>query len=190
MPRTIGYARVSTEEQEPALQINALRQAGCCPIFCDHGASGADRDRVELAKALGTLETGDKLIVWKLDRLARSVSHLIQLLDDFGQRGIQFESLTEKIDTASAYGEFVFHILAGFAQMERRLISERTKAGMLNAKNNGVLLGRRRKLSGEQISLASKLLEEGFSICDIADLLGVSKSTISRRVLPACIDVV
>lgn len=181
MPQAIGYARVSTGDQEPSLQINALSQAGCSLIFCDHGASGADTNRPELAKALATLHPGDKLVVWKLDRLARSLPHLIQLLDELGQRGVQFESLTEKIDTDTAYGEFVFHILAGFAQMERRLISERTKAGMANARQSGVRLGRPPKLTQDQIELARALVQDGIAVDEVAARLDVSATTIVRR---------
>lgn len=180
MPKIIGYARVSTEDQQPALQISALSQAGCSPIYCDHGASGADPDRIELTKALDSLESGDKLVVWKLDRLARSVIHLIQILDDFGSRGVQFESLTEKIDTDTAHGEFVFHILAGFAQMERRLISERTKAGMANAKARGSRIGRPAKLSAAKAKRLHASLENGEHLSDIAKHSGVAPITLER----------
>lgn len=181
MPQVIGYARVSTEDQDPALQVEALRQAGCSPIFCDHGVSGAKRNREELNKALDRLERGDKLIVWKLDRLARSVIHLIQLLEEFSDRGIQFESLTEKIDTDTAHGEFVFHILAGFAQMERRLISERTKAGMAEARRRGAAIGRPAKLDENAArELHRRLAEPEADLTKVAAEWGVAPVTLGR----------
>lgn len=181
MPQVIGYARVSTEDQDPSLQTEALRKAGCSQIYCDHGVSGAKRDREELANAIAALEYGDKLVVWKLDRLARSVRHLIDLLEDFGRRGIQFESLTEKIDTDTAHGEFVFHILAGFAQMERRLISERTKAGMAEARRRGATIGRPLKLDEATArKIHRKLNQSDVEFIDLAVESGVTVITLKR----------
>lgn len=179
--RVIGYARVSTEEQNPELQIEALKEAGCNFIYCDHGLSGMKRQRPELEQALGSLNHGDKLKVWKLDRLARSISHLIDILDDLGKRGVEFESLTEKIDTDTAYGEFVFHILAGFAQMERRIISERTKAGLAAAKKRGKRLGRPPVLDRKHTEdVFQQMKASGKTKSEMARQLNISYSSISR----------
>ncbi|RMA40897.1 recombinase family protein [Rhodophyticola porphyridii] len=144
MPKTIGYARVSTAEQNLALQVSALRAAGCTEIFEELGVSGAQAERPALEAALGALERGDTLIVWRLDRLGRSLRHLIDLNDELTARGCYFESLTEKIDTSSAMGKFVFHILGAVAELEREIIRERTLAGMAEAAKQGRLPGRPR----------------------------------------------
>lgn len=141
----IGYARVSTDDQNLDLQINALDAAGCTRIFTDKGISGAQSERSGLTAARLALEEGDTLVVWRLDRLGRSLIHLIKLLDELGKQGVHFQSLTENLDTTSAGGRLVFHIMAALAEFERALISERTKAGMKAAKARGVHVGRPRK---------------------------------------------
>ena len=176
----MGYGRVSTEDQNPNLQTDALKKAGCDRIFVDKGISGARRDRPQLEKALAELEEGDQLVVWRLDRLGRSLPHLIEIVAGLGDRGVDFQSLTENIDTSSAGGELLFHILGALAQFERSLISERTKAGMASAKSRGVHVGRPRAMSEERIDHARRLLDEGKTQRQIARVLKVSPSTLYR----------
>ena len=140
----IGYARVSTAEQNLAYQVTALKAAGCDLIFKDEGVSGAVASRPALDQVLAELGDGDTLIVWRLDRLGRSLKHLIELNDDLTLRGVFFESLNEKIDTATAMGRFVFHILGAVAELERSIIRERTLAGMAEAAKEGRFPGRPR----------------------------------------------
>lgn len=136
MPRMIGYARVSTEDQRPELQLDALKAAGCDPIFVEH-RSGADRKRPELTKMLVEAQAGDTVIVWRLDRLGRSLPHLIELIDDLGKRGVGFRSLSEEINTTTAGGRLIFHMMGALAEFERSLIRERTKAGLAAARAMG-----------------------------------------------------
>jgi DNA invertase Pin-like site-specific DNA recombinase len=145
--RKIGYVRVSDADQTENLQLDALKAEGCDLIYGDHGVSGKIRRRKGLDDLLADLEHGDTLLVWKLDRLGRSTLHLLQLLDDLRQRGIDFHIITQGIDTRTAIGRMVFGQLAVFAEYERNLISERTKAGMKAAKARGVHVGRPRKLT-------------------------------------------
>ena len=142
--RKIGYARVSTAEQNLAYQVTALKAAGCDIIFEDEGVSGAVASRPALDQALAELRDGDTLIVWRLDRLGRSLKHLIELNEGLMTRGVFFESLNEKIDTSTAMGKFVFHILGAVAELEREIIRERTLAGMAEAAKHGRLPGRPR----------------------------------------------
>ncbi|MGU3401323.1 recombinase family protein [Brucellaceae bacterium D45D] len=144
--RKIGYARVSTQEQKLDLQINALSQAGCEKIFIDEGVSGTKADREGLKEAIRTLKRGDMLIVWRLDRLGRSLINLVELVEGLGQQGVEFRSLTENIDTSSSGGRLVFHMMAALAEFERSLISERTRAGMQAAKLKGKHVGRPRRV--------------------------------------------
>ncbi len=146
----IGYARVSTDEQSVDLQIDALERAGCGRIFFDSGFSGALRSRPALDEVLVELKSGDTLVTWRLDRLGRSLSHLITLVGDLEKRGIAFKSLSEAIDTSTAGGRLQFHMMGALAEFERSLISERTKAGMAAAKIRGAQLGRpsKRKVGG------------------------------------------
>jgi len=179
--RLIGYARVSTAEQNTNLQRDALKAAGCVKLFVDEDASGARRDRPALTKALGYLRPGDTLVVWKLDRLARSLQDLLDIAEELRERGIGFESLTEKLDTASPYGEFIFHVIAAIAHMERRLIAERTHAGLDAARNRGVQLGRPRKLDEHDVLAAHRLVMDGaHSLDDIAARYDVSGITLTR----------
>jgi len=138
----IGYARVSTEEQSVALQIDALEFAGCGRIYCDDGYSGALKSRPALDEAIAHLKAGDTLVTWRLDRLGRSLSHLISLVGDLNKKGIAFKSLSDAIDTSTPGGRLQFHMLGALAEFERSLISERTKAGMAAARVRGVRLGR------------------------------------------------
>lgn len=179
--RRIGYARVSTEDQRLSLQLDALGTAKCDRIFHDGGFSGAALNRPALDEALGALEPGDTLIVWKLDRLGRSLAHLINVVGSLGARGIGFCSLTESIDTTTAGGRLVFHVLGALAEFERCLISERTKAGMVAARGRGANIGRPPKLSGQQITDAKALIETGsVDIDTLARSLGVSPLTLER----------
>lgn len=181
MPRKIGYARVSTPDQCLDLQIDALRKAGCDTIFADHGVSGGTRHRPELDRALAMLRAGDQLVVWKLDRLGRSLAHLIEILDALKSGSVHFESLTEKIDTTSIYGEFIFHMIAAMAQMERKLISERTRAGLDAARKRGSKLGRKPCLSERQRRYAQRQWRTGGrSVSELADEFKVSEMTVYR----------
>lgn len=175
----IGYARVSTIEQNPALQHDALTAAGAVRIFTDH-ASGATQDRPQLGECLDYLNSGDVLAVWRIDRLGRSVTDLITIVDDLRQAGVQFRSLTEAIDTTSPGGELVFHIFAAVAQMERRLIAERTRAGLAAAAARGRRGGRPTVLNPDRISVARRLRAEGKTLATIARTLGVGRATVTR----------
>lgn len=141
----IGYGRVSTLDQTPQLQNDALERAGCRKVFVDF-ASGADRDRPELAKCLAYLRKGDTLVFWKMDRLARSVLHLGEIAEDLAARGVGLRSLTEPIDTTTATGKLMFHLLSSFAEFERNVIRERTLAGLAAARARGRIGGRRPKV--------------------------------------------
>src|SRR5271170_2730577 len=145
-----GYARVSTDDQNPALQLAALKKAGCKTVFKDEGLSGATTKRPALLRCLKKLEHGDTLIVWKLDRLGRSLRDLITILDDLRARGVKFHSLTEAIDTATPTGRAMWQMIGVLAELERSLISERTRAGVKAAQRRGVKFGRKVKLSSEQ----------------------------------------
>lgn len=174
----IGYARVSTEDQSLEAQIAELRAAGCEEIYSER-ASGKKDNRPELKNALRAMRAGDTLVVTRLDRLGRSLSHLVQTVADLGKRGIGFESRAEHIDTASAGGELVFHMFASFAQFERRLISERTKSGLSSARAQGRLGGRRPSMTIAQLRQAKRLLDDPkISSSDVAKTYGVSRSTL------------
>lgn len=175
----IGYARVSTDDQNLDLQIAALKHAGCDRIFTDQGISGAQFSRPGLAAAMTVLSAGDTFVVWRLDRLGRSLHKLIELVEGFGEKKIGFASLTESIDTGSPGGTLVFHIMAALAQFERGLISERTKAGMLAAKARGQQVGRRRAMSERECVEARGLLA-AYSTSDVARRYGVHPRTLLR----------
>ena len=140
----IGYARVSTAEQNLALQLDALALAGCIKVYQDN-ASGSVFERPQLNRALRQLRRGDTLVTWKLDRLGRSLLHLMTIVAELNARGVAFRSISENIDTGTASGRLLFHVLGALAEFERALISERTKAGMASAKARGISLGRPRK---------------------------------------------
>lgn len=176
----VGYARVSTKDQDTRLQEDALSQAGCDKVFLET-ASGAQKDRPELAKAIAYLRPGDVLVCWKLDRLARSVRQLVETVEDLNARGIGFVSLTEAIDTTSPGGRLVFHLFSALAEFERELIRERTNAGLKSAKARGVQFGRPKALTDAQVKVANTLRAGGGqSAADIARHLGVSRATLYR----------
>jgi DNA invertase Pin-like site-specific DNA recombinase len=178
-----GYARVSTDDQNPALQIDALRQAGCGEnqIFVDEGVSGASMQRPALQRCLKRLKPSDTLVVWKLDRLGRTVRDLLNLLDGLEKRKISFQSLTDAIDTNTPTGRAMLHMVALLAELERGLIVERTRAGVKEAKRRGVKFGRKTKLTAEQISHARQQIDsEAHSIEEMAALLKVHRSTLWR----------
>jgi DNA invertase Pin-like site-specific DNA recombinase len=178
----IGYARVSTTDQTSALQLDALKAAGCERVFADEGFSGSASKRPALDKALATLKPGDVLTVWKLDRLGRSLSHLIQIAEDLGKRGIGFRSLSEAIDTTTPQGVLIFNIMGALAQFERSLIIERTRAGLAAARLRGTKVGRKPKLTLEQIEHAKKLIDAGESPSRVARTMGVSPATLYRAI--------
>lgn len=175
-----GYARVSTDDQTLDGQIDALEAAGCDEIFSDHGVSGASTDRPELSRLLETATDGDQIVVWRLDRLGRSMQHVVTIVTELGDRGVQFASLTENIDTTTASGELIFHIFASLAHFERRLISERTKQGLEATKRRGTVLGRPRALNKERSEHVRALISEGRTISEAASILKVSRSTVFR----------
>ena len=179
----IGYARVSTEDQHLALQLDALDKIGCDRVFSDK-IGGARVVRPGLSEALSHLRGGDTLIVWKLDRLGRSVKGLVDLVNGLEAREVHFRSLTDGIDTKTPAGRFFFHIMASLAQMERELIGERTRAGLAAARKLGRIGGRKRWMTDSKIKAARRLLTGGTPPRDVAENLGVSVPTLYRW-LPA-----
>ena len=180
MGYAFGYARVSTTDQDAQLQHDALTAAGCYRIFTDT-ASGALQSRPELNKLLDQLRPGDTLVVWRLDRLGRSIRHLIDQLSELQDRGIEFRSLQENIDTTSPGGRLVFHIFASLAEFERDLIKERTHAGLAAARARGRTGGRPPSLTDDQITTARKLYDQqDMTVAQIGEVLSVSRSTIYR----------
>jgi DNA invertase Pin-like site-specific DNA recombinase len=180
-PMKIGYCRVSTNDQNPALQLVALKRAGCKRIFTDK-VSGATTKRGELTKCLTSLKAGDVLIVWKLDRLGRSLRDLISMLDDLKGRGVAFRSLTESIDTSTPTGRAMWQMIGILAELERSLISERTKAGRAAAVLRGVKMGRKRSLSPQQVKHACKLIDGGERPRDVAKSYDISLATLYRAI--------
>jgi len=177
----VGYARVSTRDQQANLQTDALTEAGCETIY-EEAASGAQRDRPKLAEALAYLRDGDTLVVWKMDRLARSLRQLIETVELLEERGIGFVSLTEKIDTTSPGGKLVFHLFGALAEFERGMIRERTKAGLKAAKDRGAKLGRPRVMTDDQIAMARTMKKDGaYTSAQIAEQFGVSRATLYRE---------
>ena len=179
----IGYARVSTRDQNLDLQTSALKAAKCKRILEDT-ISGSRRERPGLERALDLLREGDTLVVWKLDRLGRSVKDLVELVGELEKRGVHFRSLTDAIDTATPAGRFFFHVMASLAQMERELLIERTQAGLEAAKTAGRVGGRKPKMTPSKIQAARQLLDSGVPPKDVAVNLGVSVPTLYRW-LPA-----
>ena len=177
----IGYARVSTDEQNLALQLDALARAGCERIFHDQGISGIALARPALSEALAALRPGDVLVTWKLDRLGRRLSHLIEIIARLDAQDIGFASLSEAIDTTTASGRLLFHVMGALAEFERALISERTRAGMAAARARGVPIGRPPKLAIVDVVQASPELAAGTATrTKLADVLGVSPLTLDR----------
>jgi DNA invertase Pin-like site-specific DNA recombinase len=177
----IGYARVSTHDQTLTLQQDALENAGCNKIFTDT-ASGAKAERKGLEQALHYVRKGDTLVVWRLDRLGRSLPHLIASMTTLEERGIGFKSLTENIDTTTSGGNLIFHIFGALVEFERNLIRERTTAGLLPARARGRKGGRPKVLTGKQLSIAQDLYEKRHPIAEICRTLKVSKATLYRYV--------
>ena len=174
---------MSTEDQNLELQLGALKKAGCSKVFTDK-TSGANADRPGWKEALSHLRETDTLVVWKLDRLGRSVKGLVDLVTNLENQQIHFKSLTDSIDTKTPAGRFFFHIMASLAQMERELIGERTRAGLDAAKQQGRIGGRKRLMTEKKLSAARKLLASGTPPREVAQNLGISVPTLYRW-LPA-----
>ena len=175
----IGYARVSTKEQDCALQLDALKAAGCEKVF-EETASGAKRDREQLAAALEFMREGDTLIVWKLDRLARSMRQLIETIEDLRVRKIGFRSITENMDTTTAAGELMFHIFGALAQFERTLIKERVSAGLVAARSRG-RIGGRPPVDSAALTHAKTLIAGGMIPSQACKTAGISRSTLYKH---------
>lgn len=180
----VGYARVSTGEQSLDLQLDALRQAGCERVFTDE-VSGAKAERPGLGEARSYLRAGDTLVVWRLDRLGRSLKDLVQQMEEFADREIGFQSLHEAIDTTSSVGKFQFHIFSALAEFERELIRERTLAGLRAARARGRNGGRPRRMTGEKLKIAARLMRDpAVSVPEVCRTVGVSRSTLYRYISP------
>src|ERR671928_1294040 len=176
----VGYARVSTTEQTLDLQKDALEKIGCTKIFSDV-VSGAKEERKGLQEALEYVREGDTLVVWRLDRLGRSLKHLIETITDFNNRKVGFKSITENIDTTTSGGKLIFHIFGALAEFERDIIKERTTAGLEAARARGKRGGRPKALSPEKIKLARRLYADtGTSVAEICTILGISRHTLRR----------
>lgn len=179
---SIGYARVSTVDQNVQLQMDALKRAGCERVFIDHGVSGTRANRPELDKMLDHLRPGqDEVVVWKLDRLGRNTRNLLALIDDLESRGIHFRSLTEGISTTGSMGTAMLTVMSAFAQLERDQLAERTRAGMAVAAANGRPAGRR-QITAEhgRVKRARELKAQGIKPTDIGKILGASRATVYR----------
>ena len=176
-----GYVRTSTDQQNMELQIEAIKNAGVDDrnIYCDR-LSGAKRERPQLNELLGNLRRGDALVIWKFDRLARSMHDLLAITDSLNEKGVQFKSITEDVDTNSPMGKFAFHLLGALGQFERELIKERINAGLANARAKGKHMGRPRTLTDEQIKVARDMKEKGTGVMAIARVLGCSRYAIYR----------
>ncbi len=175
----IGYARVSTADQDPALQRDALARAGCDPIFSDQ-ASGAAADRPGLAEALAYARRGDVLVVWKLDRLGRSMAHLIEVVRQLDAKGVGFRSLTEGMDTTTPGGVLVFHIFGALAQFERDLIRERTHAGLKAAEARGRKGGRKPAITPDKLARARAHIAAGLTVREAAARVKVGKTALYK----------
>jgi len=179
----VGYIRISTHEQNEALQKDALQLAGCERLFTDH-ISGSKFERKGLDEALAFLRSGDTFVVWKLDRAGRSLKHLIEWLNTLQERGVEFVSLTEKIDTTTSGGKLIFHMMGALAEFERDLIRERTRAGLAAAHARGRTGGRPRKLkTNSKVALARRMFaDKNNSIEEICSTLGISRASLYRYV--------
>lgn len=175
----VGYARVSTEDQNLELQLDALRTAGVERVFADKVSSVKARPGMD--EAVAYVRDGDTLVVWKLDRLGRTVKGLIDLVGTLQERGVQFRSLTDGIDTSTPAGRFFFHVMAALAEMERDLIRERTNAGLAAARARGRRGGRKPKMDATKAGIARKLLTSGTAVNDVARTLGISRATLYRN---------
>jgi DNA invertase Pin-like site-specific DNA recombinase len=177
----IGYARVSTTDQNPQLQLDALEEVGATRIFTDHAVSGSTASRPHLDACLDHIREGDVLAVWKLDRLGRNIQHVLAVIDDLTSRGIGFRSLTEGLHTDGPMGKAMLTIMAAFAQLERDTMIERTRAGLAAAAANGRKGGRPRKVDDADAAKARQLRQKGITATDIAKMLGVSRATVYRH---------
>lgn len=176
----IGYVRVSTSDQNLDLQLDALKQIGCDKIYKDI-ASGAKADRVGLAEVLKYIRKGDTLVVWRLDRLGRSLRHLIDTINQINDQGSYFRSIQESIDTSTSGGKLIFHIFGALAEFERDIIRDRTNAGLEAARKRGRFGGRPKKMDKKKIALAKTLMaDKSNSINDICEILHISKATLYR----------
>ena len=173
----VGYARVSTIDQDPTLQLDALAAAGCAKVFEDR-ASGARTDRAGLRSALEYVRDGDVLIVWKLDRLGRSLPHLIETVTSLATRGVGFRSITEAIDTTTSGGRLVFHLFGALGEFERDLIQERTRAGLAAAVARGRKGGRKPVVTSEKLKLARTFIAKGLTVREAATRLRVGKTAL------------
>jgi DNA invertase Pin-like site-specific DNA recombinase len=182
MGHLLGYARVSTTDQQPQLQVDALEHAGCYRVFTET-ASGARADRPVLEQVLDQLRPGDTLVVWKLDRLGRSLRHLVDTVTALAERDVGFRSLQEAIDTTTTPGgKLVFHVFAALAEFERDLIRERTAAGLAAARTRGRRGGRPSVLTGHKLQVAEEMYRSGqYTVAAIATTLGVSRASIYRH---------
>ncbi len=177
----VGYARVSTKDQSTELQIKALQEASCSKIF-EEKASGAQRERPQLIAALNYMREGDILVVWKLDRLARSLKQLIETIESLEKQKIGFRSITENIDTTTAGGKLVFHLFGALAEFERGIIRERTNAGLQAARANGKIGGRPTVLKAVDLEAAKTLLKnQKFTVAEVAKRLGIGLATLYRH---------
>lgn len=183
---SIGYARVSTSDQDTALQVDALKRAGCVRIFEDK-ASGAKTDRPGLADALGYVRDGDVLVVWKLDRLGRSLPHLIETVTALEHKGVGFRSLTEAIDTTTPGGRLIFHMFGALGQFERDLIRERTRAGLTAAAARGRKGGRKPVVVPETLARAQALIAKGLTVREAAVRLKVGKTALYEALRPSVV---
>ena len=178
----IGYARVSTDKQVLDLQMDALNKAACETIYRDEGMSGMSTTRPGLDSCMAALKSGDVLVVYKLDRLGRSLEHLISTVKRLEDEGIGFQSISEGFDTTTPAGKMIFHVIGSLAQFERELIRERVLSGLEAAKSRGVKLGRKFSIKPETIALAVKMYSEGSSYADIGKDLGMSRASAHRVV--------
>lgn len=187
MRNLVGYARVSRQEQILDLQVDALKEAGCSKTFVEK-CSGSRSDRPELVTALNYLREGDTFVVWRLDRLGRSVRHLIETVNGFEESGVGFKSLQENIDTTTSTGKLTFHVFAALAQFERDLIAERTKAGLEAARRRGRVGGRRTVMSPDKLKVIRDLYDDPetkMTVQQIAETVGVSRATVYRHLEPS-----
>jgi DNA invertase Pin-like site-specific DNA recombinase len=176
----IGYARISTHDQTLALQQDALEKVGCEKIFTDR-VSGTKAQRIGLTEALSHLREGDTLVVWRLDRLGRSLRHLIDTITELNARGVGFKSLTENIDTTTSGGKLVFHIFGALAEFEREIIRERTQAGLASARSRGKVGGRPKALSARQVQILRNMAADpSLTVSDICKTLGIRRTTFYR----------
>jgi DNA invertase Pin-like site-specific DNA recombinase len=173
----IGYARVSTGDQDTALQLDALRKAGCEKLFEDR-ASGVKTDRPGLAEAIRYVRDGDTLTVWKLDRLGRSMKHLIEIITELEAKDVGFRSITENIDTTTSGGRLVFHLFGALAQFERDLIRERTRAGLQAAEERGRRGGRQAVVTPEKLAKAQQHLAAGLNVREAAARVKIGKTAL------------